>query len=159
VTDTIERVAGLSITELREQYLDKNIPVVVTGHVSQWPAASTWTPEFMADTVGHKTVPVVSMHDGDYAHADRKNMPLKQYLEMIGAIESADGDVRRPHPDETHYLAQVSLANFLPELLEDVEEPPFFPDETFSSSVIYIGGTLFSQLHYHPRGSATLCLL
>jgi len=112
----------------------------------------------MAEVVGHKTVPVVSMRDGDYANADIVNMSMRAYLERIGAIPGEETESAVP-PDVTYYLAQVAIPKHLPELLPDIEIPPFFPDERFRTAVIYIGGTLFSQLHYHPKGSATLCML
>lgn len=157
----IERIGPLPLSELRSRYLDRNIPVIVKEHVTEWPAYKKWSPEYLANKYGHKPVQVVAMRDGDYANASSIKIPLAQYLQRIGAIDGTDESFegKTLDPELTYYLAQMPLEQFLPELLDDVEVPPFFDKEKFGTAVIYIGAHLFSQLHYHPNGSATLCLL
>lgn len=154
----VERIPAPPLDELRARYLDPGVPVILTDVVTGWPAAGTWTPEHLAREVGDRLVPVVAMRGGDYAHADIVKMPLRSYLVRIGAIEG-ESSTDDATPGVTYYLAQAAIAAHLPELLADIETPAFFPDEEFRTSVIYVGGTLFSQLHYHPKGSATLCML
>ena len=157
--DAIQRTGPLPLSELRSRYLDPGIPVIVEGQVTQWPAYEKWTPDYLAREFGTTAVPVVKMRDGDYANANLIDIPLAEYLAYIGAIDTVTDDAENFDPNLTYYLAQVPLASKLPELMNDLEVPPFFPRERHSSAVIYVGADQFSQLHYHPTGSATLCLL
>ena len=155
-----------SKVEFSDRYLSPSVPVVIEGLVSSWPALNKWNPEYLANRWGEREVPVVSMHDGDYAQGEIKNMLLGDYLRLIGAIDgsSAAGSHasnigENSDSKTTHYLAQVSLAKYFPELLDDIDLPSYFKTENTGATVIYAGGSLFSQLHYHPFGSATLSVI
>ncbi|MFK8032426.1 MAG: cupin-like domain-containing protein [Gammaproteobacteria bacterium] len=158
--DSVDRIKTPALMELRERYLARGVPVILTDHVATWPASEKWTPQYLSDTVGDKMVPVVTMVDGDYARSYRKDTLLSEYLEIAEAQEREIAESKKlPEHAEMRYLAQVSIAKAFPELLEDIKVPPFFPDEKYQAAVMYAGGTLFSQLHYHPRGSAVLCMV
>jgi len=162
MSTNVIRLADISSEQLLASFRDPHVPVVITDYVKTWPAATKWTPEFLVETHGDKIVPVVTMTDGDYAHSGRKEMRLADYIEHVQSCEReiTDGQksVRR-NGGETWYLAQAPLAKVFPDLLLDIEIPPYISDEKYSSAVMYAGGTLFSQLHYHPRGSAMLCMV
>lgn len=154
----IERIKPLPLVELRERYLDRGIPVIIEDYITKWPAKSKWTPEYLSQAFGHKSVPVVTMENSDYANSEVNDMLLSDYLTLIGAINSTESGTHTSKSKST-YLAQVSLEKYFPELVDDLETPEFFPDEELSNVVIYAGGSLFSQLHYHKQGSATLCVI
>jgi hypothetical protein len=135
--------------EFEERFLKPGRPVLISGIVDKWPAASLWNPEHLVSRVGKNQVPVSVMPSaGDYAGAVRKKMELAEYMASLTQP--------RQGPQET-YLGEVPLAKFFPELLGDVERPRLFPDEDPLNAVMYMGRRQFSQLHYHPQGSATLC--
>ena len=161
---TIDCVQFLSETEFNqeeftEKYAKPGVPVLIEGLVSTWPASQKWNAEYLAENWGEREVPIVSMRDGDYANAVVKDTQVKRYLQRIGAIDGVSVEQESLDEDITHYLAQVSLSHYLPELLNDISMPDFFPAEIPGNTVIYAGQSLFSQLHYHPFGSATLSVL
>ena len=61
--DSIERTQSLPLDELNNKYFDRQIPVVIEGIFNKWPAAK-WTPEYLAETLGYKIVPVIVMYNG-----------------------------------------------------------------------------------------------
>ena len=161
---SLKRVQLTSKADCNDLYLNSSVPVLIEGFVNTWPAFGKWTPEFLASGCwGKREVPIATISDGDYVRGEINNMPLRKYLRLVETMEgSTEGKLisnTAEHTKLTHYLAQVSLAKYFPELLEDVALPPFFPNETAGSTALYVGGTLFSQLHYHPYGSATLSVL
>jgi hypothetical protein len=148
-TSTIDRIDAPSPEEFERRYRVPGRPVVVSGVVDKWPAASLWSPEFLLSRVGQNLVPVSFMATtGDYAGAVRKKVPLSDYIEALSRDGEESGKV---------YLGEVSLAKFFPQLLEHVERPGFVRHEDPLNAVLYFGKRQFSQLHYHPLGSATLC--
>ena len=160
---TIQRTHFPSNSDFIEYSLNLSRPVLIDEFVSSWPALDKWTPEYLADRWGERVVPIVTLCDGDYAHGKLTSMQLGEYLRIIGAIEGQSAGILNPdttnQTELKYYLAQVSLSKYFPELLENIVLPSFFQNETAGATVIYVGGTLFSQLHYHPFGSATLSVL
>lgn len=145
----LERIPAPSREEFERRYLRPGRPVLITGVVSKWPAASLWTPDQLVSRVGQNQVPVsVMSRPGDYAGAVRRKMALAEYVATLSGGSQGPGET---------YLGEVPLAKFFPELMGDVERPGFFPDEDPLNAVLYMGLRQFSQLHYHPLGSATLC--
>ncbi len=155
----IERVNVQSISGLSKHLLDIDAPVLIDGFVNSWPAMQKWTPEFLLAEFGDRDVPVVTMRDFDYGNGVLNNVPLKEYLESIGALDENPIKKTDSDSDVNHYLAQVDINEHFPELVQDVDRLEPFEQETVGSTVIYIGGSLFSQLHYHPFGSATLSVI
>lgn len=70
----IPRVRNLGEQEFVERYLKTNSPVIVTDAMDQWPAATLWTPQYLANELGKFDVLVydelfslVGVHQlGDY---------------------------------------------------------------------------------------------
>jgi hypothetical protein len=148
-TFELERIHAPSQEEFERRYLRPGRPVLISGVVDKWPATSLWSPEHLVAKVGQNQVPVSVMpRAGDYAGAVRKKMPLSDYVASLSRPPQGSGEM---------YLGEVPLAKFFPELLADVQRPGFFPDEDPLNAVLYMGRRQFSQLHYHPQGSATLC--
>lgn len=147
---SIDRIAAPSPEEFERRYQEPGRPVLVSGVVDKWPAASLWSPDFLRAEVGQNMVPVSFMSTtGDYAGAVRKKMPLSEYVAALSQDDEGSGG--------KVYLGEVSLEKFFPQLLAHVERPAFVRHEDPLNAVLYFGKKQFSQLHYHPLGSATLC--
>jgi hypothetical protein len=145
----IEKIVAPNPEEFERRYRIPGRPVLITGVVDKWPAASLWNPDYLSSRVGKNQVPVAFMpKPGDYAGAVRKKMALAEY---VAALSQDGGGPGQP------YLGEVSLEKFFPELLEQVQRPAFVMNEEALNAVLYFGRRQFSQLHYHPLGSATLC--
>lgn len=145
----LERTTAPSQEEFERRYLKPGRPVLITGVVDKWLAASLWNPDQLVARVGKNQVPVSVMpRPGDYAGSVRKKMELAEYVASLSRDSQGPGET---------YLGEVPLAKFFPELMGDVQRPGYFPDEEPINEVLYMGRRQFSQLHYHPQGSATLC--
>lgn len=146
----IDVVEDPSTEEFERRYLNAGRPVLVRGVVDKWPAASSWNPEYLVERVGKNKVPVTFMtRPGDYAGARLRRMAIADYYSALTRQEGDNGQV---------YLGEVSLKHF-PELATEVQRPSYVRHEKPLTEVMYWGLKQFSQLHYHPLGSATLCLL
>lgn len=74
-------------TFIKEHY-SKHLPVVLTHGVDHWPALSKWSPQYFADTFGHKEVEIQlgRSEDPHYelnASKYKKKMLLGEYCQMV----------------------------------------------------------------------------
>jgi Cupin-like domain len=147
--DTIDRIEAPTIEFFIENYLKPNKPVIMTGVTDKWPAFSKWTPEYLAELSGDRPLNITRMINGDYVNSENCDMKLGDYIKELDKMTD-DGDKL--------YLGELPMAQYLPELLEDVNPPAYFDKtEDDPKCFLYVGKSLFSQLHYHTCGSATLC--
>jgi hypothetical protein len=138
----IDRRRGLPHREFVRQYLRPQKPVIIEDAISHWPALGTWTPEFFRNQFGLRSVTV----DGrDYALTD-----------LLDRIERSTAG--QPAP----YLRNLLIADWAPELLQDILPMPacttpnwlssklFHDRETTTAIELYIGGAgaSFPVLHY-----------
>ena len=146
--ESIERINNPSLELFREKYLRANKPVIITGFTETWPAYSKWSAEFLSNLSAQRLLNVSSMVNGEYVDSKDKKMTMKDYLHYLR--EHADSN-------EKLYLGELSISQYLPELLDDIKIPDYF-DKTEDSPqcFLYMGQSLFSQLHFHNCGSATL---
>ena len=140
--DDVERRAGLTTRQFKDEHLFPMKPVILTDAIEAWPARTRWTLDFFATAYGSRTVTI----DGcEYS---------------ISAVIDA---VKRSAPDRpAPYLRNLLIEPFAPELLQDVQPAPFctrpnwlesrfFPGrESLTSLELYIGGAgaKFPVLHY-----------
>ncbi len=138
----VERRAGLTARQFRNEYLFPYKPVILTDAIEAWPARTRWTLDFFATTFGSRLVTI-----------DGSEFRLSA---VIDAVKRSAPD--RPAP----YLRNLLIDTFAPELLDDVEPRPFctqpnwldsrfFPGkESLTSLELYIGGAgaKFPVLHY-----------
>jgi hypothetical protein len=61
----IERRATIPREEFFDRYYANNVPVVLTGLVSSWPASARWTPAYLKDRFGHVEVQMTTGREGD----------------------------------------------------------------------------------------------
>lgn len=82
----IERVKNISEKDFFNQYVKKQIPVVVEEITKDWPAYKLWNLEYIKEKAGDKTVPLyddrpVSYKDGfNEAHAQMK---MGDYIDLL----------------------------------------------------------------------------
>jgi len=77
-------------------FLKKNVPVVVTGALNDWPAPQKWTPEFFADEFGDCVVKVQATSLFHTTHAQK----LRDTIGDMIAISAAAS----PPPDGVPYI-------------------------------------------------------
>ncbi len=137
---TIERRAGLNRESFREEYLLPQKPVIFTDLMDSWDAKDKWTIEFFKEEYGHLIVPVYS---AEYSKAGKgymtadKEMPLKEYLEII---EAGPTDLR---------MFLFNIFKHAPELCNDFQTPTIMDGFIKTYPFMFFGGEGSSvNLHY-----------
>jgi len=151
----IERRINLSYEEFASEYLFPKKPVVISGAVRNWPALSTWTPDYFKTRYGSLNLTI-----------DGQRYTMAHFIDRVQSSSP-----QNPAP----YLRNEVIDRFLPELLADISPLPryFFPnwlDGRLSrvlrsrlhdgSPELYIGGkgAKFPFLHfdsYHTHAFLT----
>ena len=102
--DTLQRCTGLSRAEFCERYYAANRPVILQGLMSEWPALTLWTPEYLRNEAGDELFEIVSTRDAETNTArDLSLLRLGDYLDtpQSGPAENRymvanNGLLRRP---------------------------------------------------------------
>ncbi len=109
--DNIERRAGLSVRDFREQFEAPNLPVVLTDGARDWPALKKWDAEYLAKAFEGKDVIA-----GNY------KMSFQTYLSYCNS-----------NRDELPlYLFDKTFCRTAPRLQGDFSVPPYFAEDLFS---------------------------
>jgi jumonji domain-containing protein 7 len=95
------------------------------------------------------TVEVYPQRDFHSVQHRKQEMSLATYLDLISAPSDAGA--------ERYYLAERSLKKDLPELVGDIEVPPFVDRTEIMTAVIFLGRDTASGIHYHRSSEALLC--
>ncbi len=95
-TSSIDRREKLSRKELIKEYIEPELPVIITDAVNNWPALGTITPEFFKNKYGHFTKEVKGV--------------TYTFAEFIDLMLSSSAE--RPCP----YPFNLNIDNYFPEL-------------------------------------------
>jgi jumonji domain-containing protein 7 len=123
-------------------------PVLIRKGVAGWGAVTRWGPEFFAETVGERTVPIEFYPSGSYYESWLSfETQVSRYLELL-----------RVRPvKERYYMAEVRIDRDLPELWPDIALPPFLDARRLIFTALFFGFDTLSNLHYHATDQALLC--
>jgi hypothetical protein len=141
----IQRVETLGRKVLRDDYLVKNFPVIVTGHSAIREAAKRWSLDYLVAQHPDHKVSVEFYADGN------RNQPWVYRSMTLGEYVSL---IRKPGERARYYLAQKPLREVLPNLAQDVPPPDFLnQDEDKCDPVVFLGVDTYTGAHYHdaPR--------
>lgn len=174
ISGEIPRVTSIDKETFEEQYVKKGRPVVITDLSNKWRAFDKWKdPDYLRDKVGHRQVPVYEC-DPENREAvrrfagflpvagavNRHTMALKTLLDRLEEMD--------PAQDGTHfkgrfYLADCTLSEFIPELLEDIDVPDLLEKPKAKAAIsiprVWIGRNNFSRTHMHVKNHDLLCQL
>ncbi|CAJ0567118.1 unnamed protein product, partial [Mesorhabditis spiculigera] len=123
--------------------IESGMPCVVRGFAAGWPASEKWSPEYLSNVAGGRTVPVEigSRYDGD--DWNQKLMTINEFLRDFLVKQDSESP---------GYLAQHRLFDQIPELLDEIEPHQV---EQLGAHVDWNmwfgpGGTV-SSMHFDPR--------
>ena len=144
----LEAVPRITFNDARPELLARQRPLIITDALEGSSARRRWSLEHLKQIAGARSVPVEyslrpiyrphpKLNRGRYF---RKEMSLAQCLDLIMA----------PHQRGAwHYLSALSIKEFLPELLSELETPALLPLSRYHSASLYLGNSgSGSQLHY-----------
>jgi hypothetical protein len=145
----IERRSDLSSDEFLDRYYAANRPVIITGGMSDWPALSKWTPEYLKQAIGSKTIEFQGDRNKSgqfeiYKDAHRREMPFDRFIDLL----------LQPGAGNDAYLTAYNSARNA-EALSALHRDMGFPDRFLTRDVdqpngmMWIGpaGTLTSLHH------------
>ena len=130
---------------LSSRSLGRAKPFLVSGIRA---APAHWSVSYIVEKAGDIAIPVACVNDGDYRQATSQTMSVGNYVDQLKHSEQNDASAP--------YLAELSYDEHFPDLARELVSPPNLRGEKFTSRVMYLGKTVNSQIHYHPRGSAML---
>jgi hypothetical protein len=113
--NTIERRSAKTfcVADFVREFESANKPVIISDCISQWPAASKWTPEHLIATCGD-----ASFDAGGFS------LSMAQYFRYAASVEGQD--------DQPLYLFCKAFADKAPALAGDFSVPPYFDSDLFS---------------------------
>lgn len=110
----VQRIDANSVSKQQFQrlYERPNVPVIITGALSEWPAYKTWS-------INH----LKQAHGETLFHAGGFNFPLSSYFTYCQAIENRD--------DQPLYIFDKHFSQKAPALAAQYSVPSYFSDDFF----------------------------
>lgn len=146
----IERIKKPS-REFFDRYIaTSRNPVIITGAIDNWQAYSLWTDDYLNAAVGKNIVPAsispTARFMGEPESGNAKLTKEMEFSEFMNLLK-----LNRNSQKAYYYLAQVSIPQFLPELMQDIELPVYCQNRLFHEDLINLwlgcGGNI-SPLHF-----------
>jgi hypothetical protein len=86
--ERIERRVGLSGEEFLDRYFAPGRPVILVGDMAEWPALAKWTPEYLREKIGARTIEFQGERTKSerfemYKDAHRREMPFDRFIDLI----------------------------------------------------------------------------
>jgi Cupin-like domain len=138
--DAVERIVMPPYESLRERYLARNIPVIVTNLATSWPALARWSPAFFRTHYGERLVDVTDQSFQQHGAHYLKPFGKMRFASYLDAIENEPADLR---------LFLFELFKFAPELRGDIRIPSWAGPLSHLFLVSFFGGAGgASTFHY-----------
>jgi len=135
----IDRRSNLSWKEFDNEYLKKNLPVIITDATVPWRARDTWNLDFLKEKYGKKLVRCRGMNE---------DIELQAYIDQV--LRST---VEKPTP----YLRNLNIQTDFPELTGDITPRVIYTSPDWMSSRLLPDGfpkkRLVNQLFISGRGT------
>lgn len=126
LNEDIPRIHCPSLNKFLAEYMQKSVPVILTGCMDAWPASGkleeykgrAWSNlEYIKSIAGLRTVPV-EIGKGNYLNDDEWGQKLMTIAEFIDRHIGKDGEA-------VGYLAQHQLFDQIPSLRRDILTPDY----------------------------------
>lgn len=143
-------------TDMIQQFLDMERPVVIKGLIDTWPARILWTLDYLEKVCNNSNVNYVPL-DANNRTAYKKisNMPFSEFFRSLKDIlcnEPHYNKYKKLYLTVTRIMTHPNRdAPQLPQLLKDIEIPNFIPIKRLWSINLWLGaGGNTSYLHFDP---------
>ena len=111
----IPRLAELTRHDFVHKYLRPQVPFILTGEASKWPAIGKWSLDYLAEThLDHRVLV-------EYYPTQQRNH-VYTYVEMLVSeyVQRIKSDPTARH---TYYIADTSVESTLPAIKDDIRPP------------------------------------
>ena len=129
----VVRAAELPFEAYLREFVHRNLPVVVDGAATRWPAMRRWTPDYFRKRFGEQAVQV----------SYKQRMPMAEFVDAVLASTA-----EAPGP----YLYRTFLHEHMPALLADL-----VPENPYAFAARY-GSSLMPQRWWRPDGYLKLLM-
>ena len=139
ILKSIERRSNLSKEAFKNEYLDKNLPVILTDMSKDWVGVDKRSFDFFKEKYGDLQVPLVdkNFHNPGAHYMEKKKVAFKTYIE---AIEKGPTDLR---------LFLFNIFAEAPELREDFTWPTIMDGFVKTLPFMFFGGKdSITPLHF-----------
>ncbi|BFZ04950.1 hypothetical protein BsWGS_07989 [Bradybaena similaris] len=173
-----ERIKVPEASHFFHEFLSRSKPVIITEAIKHWPAFHKWTNTFLKQNYGDRKVHIKITPDGQYEGIEpislwenHRNFSIPK--SVYNKLPYPDLVVVRPASMEilfsefldlvenislglvknmSAYLEYSSIANYFPELIEDIEEMQFFRNvlELSHLNIWLSDGNTLGKLHFDP---------
>jgi len=138
---TVDTVDTITPEDFIRKYLKPRRPVVIKGLTSNWPARKKWTPAYLKQMVGSKTVPLYDNSKADPSrpiNSAAAEMPFDDYIDLIMS-----------QPTELRIFF-FNIFKQAPQLLNDVSIPKNLMGGFIESmpAMFFGGSNSVTFLHY-----------
>lgn len=137
----IDTVDTITHEDFTNNYLKPRRPLVIKGLTKNWPAREKWTPEYLKQVVGDKTVPLYDNSKADPSkpiNSSATSMPFGDYIDLI-----------RSQPTELRIFF-FNIFKQAPQLLNDIILPKDLMGGFLESmpAMFFGGSNSVTFLHY-----------
>jgi lysine-specific demethylase 8 len=121
------------VASFRKEYLEADRPVILRGLVERWPAAERWSFDDLRARFGDRRVPTAGVDAGLLRYGASSGIDYRalEVRSVLDAIESGE----RPS-----WYITVDPRRYFPELMEEVEAPPYCDAALWRASRFWAGG-------------------
>ena len=137
----IPRLTELTRHDFVHNYLRPQVPFILTGEASKWPAIGKWSLDYLAETHQNHRVLV------EYYPTQQRNH-VYTYVEMTVSeyVQRIKSDPTARH---TYYIADTSVESTLPAIKDDIRPPSIIENDRGMRTGLFFGCDTFSSSHYH----------
>ena len=111
-----EDAESLNASQFYREYVRLSRPVLIRNEVTEWPALSRWTDEYLRELVGHRVAGIETEKGNNFAHFvdtwEKVDMPFREFL----------AEYASPSRQTNYYYAEGRI---FPELEDDIVYPSF----------------------------------
>jgi hypothetical protein len=135
----------LTDLDFSKNYFRLKKPALIKGGMKSTSECKNWTPEYLSDKIGPKTVQVNFSKKGIFSHhagvVEAKATPFTEAVRLFTGAQK---------PDESYYLQQTSIDHNFPELLSELDYPQWILDTDIrmSTNLWFGGANCVSPLHF-----------
>ncbi len=141
ILSPVDVVDSISPADFKKNYLTPRRPLVIKGLTKNWPALDKWTPEYLKQAVGDKTVPLYDNSKADPSkpiNSAATEMPFADYMDLI-----------KSEPTELRIFF-FNIFKHAPQLLNDIVIPKDLMGGFLESmpAMFFGGSNSVTFLHY-----------
>ncbi|KAI8781130.1 jmjC domain-containing protein E [Biomphalaria glabrata] len=161
-----------------QEFVSVSKPVIITGAIKQWPAFTKWTRAFLHDRYGDIKIHIKMTSDGIYEGVEPKSIwrdesekeipkavleklpypdlvvvrPASREILFSDFLDLVENISQGKVKDISAYLEYSSIADYFPELQEDITEMEFFRNilELKHLNLWLSDGNTLGKLHFDP---------